>query len=39
MDESSRDAGTIAVLIDRFEKQRLPRALSLKDKVSKGEVL
>jgi hypothetical protein len=38
-DKSSQDAGLIAVLMERFEKQRLPRALSLKEKVERGELL
>ena len=39
MSESEKDAGMIQVLAERFEKQRLPRALSLKEKVDRGEVL
>ncbi len=39
MTESDKDAGIIEVLLERFEKQRLPRALALKEKVDKGEVL
>ncbi len=39
MTESEKDAGIIEVLLERFEKQRLPRALSLKKKVDKGETL
>lgn len=39
MTEKSEDAGLIAVLIDRFESERLPRALELREKVDKGETL
>ena len=39
MSESSKDSGMIQVLAERFEKQRLPRVLSIKEKVDKGGVL
>ena len=39
MNASDQDAGVISVLMERFEKQRLPRALSLKEKVARGELL
>ena len=39
MTESTKDAGMIQVLVDQLEKQELPRALSIKDKVDAGEVL
>lgn len=39
MTEKSEDAGLIAVLIQRFESERLPRALELKEKVDQGETL
>lgn len=39
MTEHDRDAGVIAVLMERFNTRRLPRALSLKEKVDRGETL
>ena len=39
MTEASNDAGLIAVLIKRFEENRLPIALDLKKKVDSGEKL
>jgi hypothetical protein len=39
MDKSSRDAGTIQVLLNRLNEQRLPHALALKEKVDRGEQL
>ena len=34
-----KDRGTILMLIERFETQRLPRAQALKKKVDRGELL
>jgi len=39
MSNASDDAGIIAVLIERYETQRLPRALDLKARVDRGETL
>jgi hypothetical protein len=39
MEESAAELGTIYALIERFEKQRLPRLLELKKKVDEGGVL
>ena len=39
MSQSSEDAGLIAVLLERLEKQHIPRALELKDKVDLGDRL
>lgn len=39
MAESSNDEGIIEVLLDRFETQRLPRILRLKEKVDGGETM
>ena len=33
------DKGTIAVLMKRLNEQRLPRALELRDRVNRGDVL
>jgi len=39
MSDNLNDIGIIEVVIERLEKQRLPRLLALKDKVDKGESL
>ena len=39
MDQSEKDAGTIAALMIRFKEYRLPRAQRLLDKVTGGETL
>jgi hypothetical protein len=39
MSESSTDDGIILALIERFEKQRLPRLLALKEQADRGEML
>jgi len=39
MADASKDNGIIQVLAQRLETQRLPRALSLEDKVNRGETL
>ena len=39
MTESSKDIGVILALVERFTKQRLPRANALKERVEKGECL
>ncbi|MDR1994088.1 hypothetical protein [Azonexus sp.] len=39
MTANAEDAGIIQTLLDRFNNQRLPRALGLKAKVDRGEEL
>ena len=39
MTEPSKEDGVILSLIDRFEKQRLPRLKELKDKTDRGKTL
>ena len=39
MNKSTMDAGLITVLLERLEKQRLPRLLAQKEKVDGGEPL
>jgi hypothetical protein len=39
MSKKSSDAGVISVLLERFNNQRLPRVLALKEKVDRGETL
>jgi hypothetical protein len=39
MEESADELGTIYALMERFEKQRLPRLLELKKRVDEGGVL
>ena len=38
-DQVEKDKGTILVLLDRFNRQRLPRAMDMKKRVNAGEVL
>jgi hypothetical protein len=39
MSNSTKDTGVITTLLERFEKQRLPRALALKSQVDAGQRL
>ena len=39
MAESSKEAGVVQALVTRLETQRLPRALALKERVDRGELL
>ena len=39
MTDASKDDGVLFTLIERFQKQRLPRAQAIKKKVDNGDVL
>jgi hypothetical protein len=39
MTDTSKDAGIIQILAEQMQTKRLPRALSLKEKVDSGETL
>jgi len=39
MSEDYSDTGVIQVVVERFQNQRLPRALAIKDQVDRGERL
>ncbi|RKZ48525.1 MAG: hypothetical protein DRQ48_04820 [Gammaproteobacteria bacterium] len=39
MDQNEKDKGMIMVLLERFNKLRLPRAQALKEKTDSGELL
>lgn len=39
MTESLKDTGVMMTLVERFETQRLPRALAIKKSVDQGELL
>lgn len=39
MSSTSPDDGLLAVIVERLEKQRLPRALAMKEKLDQGEIL
>jgi hypothetical protein len=39
MKDPNKEAGVIQVVAERMEKQRLPRALALKERVDQGEML
>ncbi|UXI03892.1 hypothetical protein [Photobacterium sp. TY1-4] len=39
MDKEEKDAGILQAVAERMESQRLPRALSMKERVDNGETL
>ncbi len=39
MNQEAKDQGVLTVMLERLEKQRLPRLLDMQARVSQGEVL